>query len=59
MKLVDMQPCPFCGSKYLSLFDDHCGHRMWVFCQSCETRGPLRFNPSDAIEAWNKRPEAK
>ena len=49
-----LKPCPFCGSKDDLLINDE-DYEVFVFCWSCEARGPEMFSKNDAIEAWNRR----
>ena len=58
--MTDLKPCPFCGSKNLSHFND--GYFIQIFCNACGARTGL-FVESDserdkAVEAWNMRAES-
>jgi len=50
----DLKPCPFCGSKDDMLINDE-DYEVFVFCWSCEARGPNKSTKTDAIKAWNRR----
>lgn len=56
--MTDLKPCPFCGSKNLSCFND--GYLIQIFCNACGARTDL-FKPDPerdkAVEAWNRRAE--
>lgn len=60
-----LEPCPFCGSRYLTLLrtlrrgraidDDRCWQ--WVLlCDSCAAEGPWAVRDWVAIRRWNARP---
>lgn len=49
----EMKPCPFCGSKKISL--DVSGNWAQVECDSCGSAGAVFDNKEEAIEAWNTR----
>jgi Lar family restriction alleviation protein len=63
MKLYNIRllPCPFCGSKQVSLNGEH--GKIFVECDTCNAKGsPLKLaefpNNSDeinAIKLWNAR----
>lgn len=49
-----VMPCPFCGSKTLTLvqLDQH----EWVIeCLDCSATGPIMENKNDAWEGWGNR----
>ncbi len=50
-------PCPFCGSRDLSI--DHLGDGerefFCVTCGQCEADGPIMRTEEGAVEAWNMR----
>lgn len=54
--------CPFCGSEDIHNWssDDHDpGKPSWsVMCYGCECEGPHTTSETEAIAAWNTRPEA-
>lgn len=58
--MIELKPCPFCGSDNVFLIDIAYGGGIThlVKCANCETYGP-RWNKSDeeGIKAWNKRPQ--
>ncbi|MCK5558122.1 MAG: Lar family restriction alleviation protein [Candidatus Hydrogenedentes bacterium] len=53
--------CPFCGSLDLKCWSepvgmgDHTKDIFFIYCATCEAKGPLNFNKMKAHEAWNKR----
>ncbi len=51
--MSDLKPCPFCGNDtvYLRLVMQEAD----VFCQKCETNGPVCDSDTEAIAAWNTR----
>ena len=56
--MTDLKPCPFCGSKNLSCFND--GYLIQIFCNACGARTGLhQHDPKcdKAVEAWNRRAE--
>lgn len=52
---MELKPCPFCGSENVNIDADIDDYWYWVYCQECETRGPISTVGLDAIEAWNRR----
>jgi Lar family restriction alleviation protein len=54
-----IKACPFCGQWLFSLTSwKH--QTIWqVVCVSCDSLGPQKDNPEDAVTAWNERSEAK
>lgn len=57
-KDYDMRACPFCGQDRVRL-DEHNQHgKHWlVRCLNlqCNARGPRRYDPDEALSAWNER----
>lgn len=55
--------CLFCGSDETSCifqFSDLCGEpRFFVYCFSCQARGPQASRKRIAIEAWNRLSESE
>lgn len=51
-----LKSCPFCGGKaYLAFPEEGCYARCKTL--DCDATGPMRRTPSEATEAWNRRPE--
>ena len=52
MSRYTIPPCPFCRGVDTEL---NGAERFYVVCQSpdCESTGPIRGNPQDAIAAWD------
>lgn len=55
--MINLKPCPFCGSKNLV---DHGEINTWISCEDCGAEGPLRRDDlwetkAEAAEAWNRR----
>jgi len=46
--MIDLKPCPFCGSEDVNQHDDY----DVVECQKCGTEGPFG---DDFFEKWNTR----
>jgi hypothetical protein len=60
-KDYDMAACPFCHKDRVRLheYNQH-GSQYRVVCLTfgCESQGPRRHDPQDAMDAWNnRRPE--
>lgn len=59
-----LKPCPFCGGD-ADISDSSgligCGMNLeyYVVCEECLAKGEEFGNPKDAIEAWNRRHDAK
>lgn len=57
--VVGLLPCPFCGSKAVSLGDGWDEDGNWVVvCLDCKSAGTFCAIQGDAIKAWNTRTEA-
>lgn len=54
----DMKACPFCFGRRVRLnrYQSH-GEHFQVICLDgqCNTRGPRRYDPQAALDAWNER----
>lgn len=48
-----LEPCPFCGSADVKLYDT--SYNLHVFCCKCEAEGPSGVNKTESIALWNKR----
>jgi Lar family restriction alleviation protein len=58
MPQPELKSCPFCTSLDLDV-NSHgasSGRRFYVSCLSCEADGPPRGSRSEAVTAWNRRP---
>ena len=69
MSKTKLKPCPFCGGRgsdlkieyegsipYLNGCEDQALKFIYfVYCKSCESRGPAGNNANVVIETWNKR----
>lgn len=64
--MMELKPCPFCGSTALGKSNDMVSPDMiymaWVCCQECNTEGPKAYWHDTLTEAeeearllWNKR----
>lgn len=59
-----LEPCPFCGSKNLSIRVDDNNYKIpyFVNCDDCNTEGPQVYGNEekfDPIKAWNTRIKQK
>ena len=52
--MSELKPCPFCGSKDISL-DPDSRFGFWAQCGDCSAAGPFQHLKHEAIEAWNER----
>jgi Lar family restriction alleviation protein len=51
-----LEPCPFCGSSDIRIFETGGGSRAYAFCDGCDAEGPLGWGDTDeAIRLWNTR----
>jgi Lar family restriction alleviation protein len=53
---TDLQPCPFCASRELSLYEYAYAKLFTVDCKRCGAQGPRHSSPQHARELWNRRP---
>lgn len=56
----EMKLCPFCGSNSIGVFSRTgfivpYNHGLVVYCQDCESNGPIAETRKEAWEKWNKR----
>lgn len=49
----DLKPCPFCGSKDVTLRNS--GGVRWAACRVCDAEGGWKDEEEAAVEAWNNR----
>jgi Lar family restriction alleviation protein len=56
---TEFKPCPFCGSKHVSIESvfTETGNFEVLGCDTCRAEGPLGNNQAKAIKLWNKREE--
>lgn len=45
--------CPFCGSD--SIYTAELSFGFHCTCAQCESRGPVKHTPKEAMKAWNRR----
>lgn len=59
--ILDIRPCPFCGSTRLTTMTTVSDNNHRVRCEDCRAMGPLseivESRDEDAIIEWNKRGE--
>lgn len=54
--VVELKPCPFCGSTDTEVVSSTLmAGRHAVFCSSCKAHGPIVKSKRYAVPAWNKR----
>jgi len=56
--ILELKPCPFCGSTDLKISAqeaDLYGDVLFVHCKDCDACGPAHEDAEDAKAAWNKR----
>ena len=51
--LLDLKPCPFCGSHSVALVG------LEVRCGTCCAVGPFGVDAEQAVTRWNERDKAK
>jgi len=54
MSEKNLKPCPFCGSKDVSISHVY-GSLYQGYCDNCTGEGPWRNSRRGAIAAWNRR----
>ena len=54
--MIDLKPCPFCGSKivYLENFKPY-AFLYWIECGRCGASGERCETVDKAVDAWNRR----
>lgn len=50
-----VKACPFCGSLAVTLAVFVPGMMFCVYCDGCDTGGPITPGPVGAVDAWNER----
>ena len=54
-KEVELEPCPFCASRELCLYEYAYAKLFTVDCKKCGAQGPRHASPHQARELWNRR----
>lgn len=54
-KITEIKPCPFCGSLFNIGIHNSIFGSYFVFCNHCDSNGPIQTTESAAVSAWNKR----
>lgn len=54
MGILELLPCPFCGSSDLECLND--GYNCTIACLDCHAEGPPMPTEPVAAAAWNQRP---
>ena len=57
MNEVELKPCPFCGSKDVTVYELY--PISYARCRVCGAEGSLRDSHDEAAAAWNSRTYAK
>jgi Lar family restriction alleviation protein len=53
---IELKSCPFCGGEFLFHEANHLPSGSWVvLCEDCDSAGPLKHTPEEAIKSWNSR----
>lgn len=55
VKMPELLPCPFCGSKKIEVM--YLYFRPYIICEKCHAQIPCYNNYKDAKKAWNRRTE--
>lgn len=50
MEKIELKPCPFCGGTEIDMEDN-----AYMRCTSCGASSGWKYDPVEAIEAWNNR----
>jgi Lar family restriction alleviation protein len=50
-----LEPCPFCGSRDLRLYEYTYAKQFTVDCKKCGAQGPRHASPAKARQLWNRR----
>lgn len=50
MAKLELKPCPFCGGTEIEMEDN-----AYMRCTSCGASSGWKYDPVEAIEAWNNR----
>lgn len=54
--MMELKPCPFCGSSNLSVVIDYKNDENYVTCKDCEASGPHYPGWDVGAEMWSKCP---
>lgn len=57
MNEAELKPCPFCGSKDVTVYELY--PSSYARCRVCGAEGSLRDSHDEAVAAWNRRTSAK
>ncbi len=53
---IKLKPCPFCGAEVEVVKDsEFCFEGYSVWCENCRSQSAIYDDPTDAVEAWNRR----
>lgn len=57
--MVNLKPCPFCGSKNVSVrnYSGPIIHCYFVICEECKVESGIFGTKEKAEKAWNRRAE--
>lgn len=60
--MIDLKPCPFCGSVKVELvnktryvMNEYAGQDWYVLCDACCSSTGFYISDHDAVNAWNRR----
>ena len=54
---IKLKPCPFCGAEVEVVKDfESCFEGYSVWCENCHSSSAIYYDKTDAVEAWNRRP---
>ena len=52
--MIELKPCPFCGSDELDIWQNDAGN-YFVVCIGCGANGRDERKEEKAVEVWNRR----
>ena len=55
----EFAPCPFCGSDKSEWCDADGGDWHYIQCHDCEARAGNYRSKQEAVDAWNRRMDAR
>mgnify|MGYP002519822616 CR=1 FL=1 len=60
--MINLKPCPRCGSKNVELHGTKPGDTPWIFCRACgllvdvrDSQGKAICNVERLVKKWNRR----
>lgn len=53
--MTKLKPCPFCGEKEEFAYGISESGGVFVWCFTCDCRGPEFLTEKEATAAWNRR----